>query len=102
MKTGIIISGIIIVVVTTSFFGMNLYEHKNNCILKYMSITEPVICVKNYVKTPHRSGPFNGDLQTVSKPLILLYPTSDARVDVSLSYIPGFSATFPEYDTSRQ
>lgn len=102
MKLEFIISGIIVVIVTTSFFGMNLYEHKNNCILKYISITEPVTCVKNYVKTPHRSGPFNSDLQIVSKPLILLYPTSDTRVDVSLSYIPWFSATFPQYNFTKK
>jgi hypothetical protein len=38
----------------------------------------------------------------IKKPLILLYPTSDTLVDVSLSYISGFSATFPEYDTTKQ
>jgi hypothetical protein len=41
-------------------------------------------------------------LDTLKKPLILLYPTSDTLVDVSLSYISGFSATFPEYDISKK
>ncbi|MBC7498566.1 hypothetical protein H7170_02880 [Candidatus Gracilibacteria bacterium] len=38
----------------------------------------------------------------LKKPLILLYPTSDTHVDISLSYIPGFSATFPEYYTPKK
>ncbi len=37
-----------------------------------------------------------------AKPLILLYPPSDTQVNISLEHAPWFSATYPEYDTTKR
>jgi hypothetical protein len=65
-----------------------VYEIKNNCTLQF-SPRVPFIECKVFDNF-------------VLKPLILLYPNFDTHIDISLSYISGFFATFPEYDPSKK
>jgi hypothetical protein len=68
---------------------MMVYEMKNSCTLQFsprVPFIECKVFENNYVL----------------KPLILLYPQKDTTVDVSLSYVSGFSATFPEYNISKK
>lgn len=74
-----------------SFYWMNYYEHKNGCRL---------LLARNF---PFMQCSMYFDFwDWILKPLILLYPTSDTPVDVSLEYSPWFSATYPEYNTIKK
>ncbi len=82
------------------FLGFNYYEITNSCTFKFTEFMLPLGCVENIKPSKHidpcytKVCPF--------KPLILLYPTSDTLVNVTLKYPPGFSATYPDYDISKE
>ncbi|MBP9811737.1 hypothetical protein KBC86_00020 [Candidatus Gracilibacteria bacterium] len=93
--------------------GMNIYEIANRCIIErndgfiLNGEINPVSC--NPIITPTRSNSNNSDnifglnqRAQPMKPLILLYPEKEQDIQVELEYTPGFSATFPEYDTSKK
>ncbi len=93
--------------------GMNIYEIANRCIIERNDWfilnweINPVSC--NPIITPTRSNSNNSDnifwlnqRAQPMKPLILLYPEKEQDIQVELEYTPGFSATFPEYDTSKK
>lgn len=100
MKLGLIISGIILSAGVIGFFGINYYENSNNCDFKSVPTVPFIACTSSIKNFPFFNDHSGGWM--IKKPLILLYPQKDTRVDVSLSYISGFSATFPEYDTTKQ
>jgi hypothetical protein len=96
----------------SAFLGLNYYEASNDCtlelkerIMSYSDILSPVMCVKNRKFNFWDSGcvALEWDFCVwLDKPLILLYPETEQEVSVELEYAPGFSATFPEYDTSKK
>ncbi len=97
MNTWLIISGIVLWTGTFGFFGVNYYEHQNNCTLKITKKFPFIICSPDKIPLPSQ---WNDAMP--KKPLILLYPPSDTQVNISLEHAPWFSATYPEYDTTKR
>lgn len=94
MTKFLIISSIFLSIGTLGFFGLNYYENTNNCTFEYVAIDTQLLCISNYKRDLEDFG--------IKKPLILLYPTSDTLINVTLKYAPGFSATYPEYSSEKQ
>lgn len=66
--------------------GAVVYEKMNDCIIRYDRY-EWFWCHEE--RASH-----------ALKPLILLYPEKEMDIRVKLEYAPGFTATFPEYDST--
>jgi hypothetical protein len=78
-----------------SYLWIYYYEYRYHCLFKF-SLYSPFIECSNEGESYYRFR--NWEL----KPLILLYPQKDTPVEVSLEYTPWFSATYPEYDTTKR
>jgi len=83
MKIGFIISGIILSAGVITFFGLHYYEQENNCELHLLTEVPFIKCNRiDWFDT------FNNGVMEPKKPLILLYPQKDTKINISLSYIP--------------
>lgn len=101
-KVSIAIIGIFLVyvfwvVIVTS---VSLYEHSHACGFWFKKAPPFIECSFKHYNPCYSNNEW--EQVCVLKPLILLYPQKDTNVDVNLTYISWFSATFPEYDTTKK
>jgi hypothetical protein len=103
MKKWLIRIGILLLILigwVGIFLAIMVYEIENHCGFWFIKTPPFIECSFKNFNSCHSNNEW---VQVCAwKPLILLYPQKDINVDVSLSYISGFFATFPEYDPSKK